>query len=114
MIFTGKNFSKYLTISLILLHKSLLGFRLLCYTKLILYWFPCLNTSIWPFNIIKKITKFYFLLWSRFFPRIKLLTISIDCSMILALESLNYFISLTTYLKKKHLYIIKQLKILLC
>ena len=64
-------------------------YKVLCYSKMTLEWFPSLNPYIWPFSMFQNLTTPYFRLWNRIFPSIRLENFSFDISGIIALEALN-------------------------
>ena len=63
-------------------------FRLLCYSKITLEWFPLLNPYQWPFFFVKNFTQFYFNFWSKLVPKIKLYIFSRDLSHLIAVDAL--------------------------
>jgi uncharacterized protein YggT (Ycf19 family) len=67
-------------------------YKLLCYSKMTIEWFPMINPYYWPFSFIRKFTMPYFRWWSRILPTIKFKKASIDVSAIIALEALNAII----------------------
>ena len=57
--------------------------------KLTLEWFPMLNPYVWPYSFLQILTGWYFDLWLRILPTIRLKKSSINVSIMVSLEVLN-------------------------
>jgi len=64
-------------------------YRMICYAKLTLEWFPLINPYQWPVSMLRTLSQPYFAFWRRLFPRLKFGKTSIDIGTILSLEVLN-------------------------
>lgn len=69
-------------------------FKVICYSKMTLEWFPMINPYSWPYSIFQTIAGPYFALWSRLLPSLRLEKSSLEISNIIALEALNSLVFL--------------------
>jgi uncharacterized protein YggT (Ycf19 family) len=65
------------------------AFKVLCYSKLTIAWFPMINPYKWPFSIIYQLTRPYFSFWSKILPNLRLETSALEISGIVGVEVLN-------------------------
>jgi hypothetical protein len=84
-------------------------YRVLCFGKLTMDQLPLLNPYIWPFSLIRIITKPYFKFWSLLLPNVNFGSASYDISAIIGLEVLSKFISNILYFRAFCLEFAKQL-----
>nr|AYO28668.1 photosystem I assembly protein Ycf19 [Neotessella volvocina] len=64
-------------------------FKFICYGKLTLEWFPMVNPYLWPYSALDVFCGWYFDLWERMLPPIRMEKGVFDASTILAIESLS-------------------------
>ena len=64
-------------------------YKVLCYSKMTLDWFPMINPYIWPFSFFRLLTEPYFYLWKRILPNLRLEKTAIEVSNLVALECLD-------------------------
>lgn len=73
-------------------------FKVLCYLKLTIDWFPLINPYNWPFSLLRLITKPYFKFWLNVLPYIRFRRTSVNVAHLVAIESLTSFITVSTVL----------------
>jgi uncharacterized protein YggT (Ycf19 family) len=83
-------------------------FKVICYTKMTLEWFPMINPYSWPFSIFQSLTKPYFSFWSKIFPTIRFEKSSLEISGLIAIEALNSVIYLIVRLTHSLILILEQ------
>jgi uncharacterized protein YggT (Ycf19 family) len=72
-------------------------FRVLCYARITLEWFPMINPYVMPYALIKQVTDGYFNYWNKIIPKIRMRKRAYNVSVIICIELLNtltYFLVL--------------------
>lgn len=67
-------------------------YKILCYSKMTLDWFPIINPYEWPFSLLQTISNPYFKFWASVLPSLKFKKSSIQIAGIVGLEALNALI----------------------
>jgi hypothetical protein len=73
-------------------------FKVICYLKLTIDWFPLINPYSWPFSLLRLITRPYFKFWLNVLPYIRFHRTSLNVAHLIAIESLTSFITVSTVL----------------
>lgn len=106
MVSEHPEFAKFLAYSFLLLsdliaycYTLLKVFRILCFSKITLDQLPLVNPYKWPLSFFRLVTQPYFKVWQKLLPTLKLGTGSYDISVIMGLEAISCFISLSVSLR---------------
>ncbi len=89
------NFLIFLSDILHYLYLMLKIYRMVCLTRIIFDQLPLFNPYKWPLSAVRLLTKPYFGLWSKRFPKIRMGLTNYEVSNLIALEAVSAIIGLT-------------------
>ena len=80
-------------------------YKVLCYSRMTLYWLAAVKSELWPFSYFCFFTDYYFNFWRKIIPNYSIGRINIIFSSLIGLHALNAIIYFILELAKLLIYI---------